>query len=121
MTIENQKLRDSLKDAETIIVSALRSQPEKDVDCQIHLKKAIYNVLHTVSKAIVSETSRPIDEIVKNLRVKADYNIKDGKKDTSIGMETMGYYQADLADRIEKAIEAERAYTNENRNNKEDK
>ena len=70
MTIENKKLRDSLMEAESIILAAIRSQPENDMDCKIHLQKAVYDVLHTVSNAIVSETTRPIDEIVKNLTIK---------------------------------------------------
>jgi hypothetical protein len=37
MTPENQKLRDALKAAENIIVSALAHQPEDDDKCLVHL------------------------------------------------------------------------------------
>lgn len=52
MTEENQKLRDNLKDAESVIVSALRSQPENDDDCKEHLEKAIKDVYNIVAKEV---------------------------------------------------------------------
>lgn len=44
MTKENEKLRDCLRDAESIITNALRSQPEGDNECKIHLTKAVKDV-----------------------------------------------------------------------------
>lgn len=44
MTPENQKLRDALKAAENIIVSALAHQPESDDKCHEHLLKACRDV-----------------------------------------------------------------------------
>lgn len=44
MTPENQKLRESLKAAENIIVSALAHQPENDDACRNHLLQAKMDV-----------------------------------------------------------------------------
>lgn len=44
MTLENQRIRDCLKAAESIIVSALAHQPEDDAACRNHLIQAKMNV-----------------------------------------------------------------------------
>ena len=49
MTPENQKIRDSLKAAESIIVSALAHQPENDADCRVHLLRAKMDVMTAIS------------------------------------------------------------------------
>lgn len=49
MTEENIKLRDTLKAAESVIVAALRSQPEGDAECKSHLEKALEDVCSKVS------------------------------------------------------------------------
>lgn len=49
MTEENIRLRDTLKAAESVIVSALRSQPEGDAECKSHLEKALEDVYSKVS------------------------------------------------------------------------
>lgn len=51
MTKENEKLRDCLRDAESIITNALRSQPEGDNECKIHLTKAVKDVWNLVYDA----------------------------------------------------------------------
>lgn len=51
MTKENEKLRDCLRDAESIITNALRSQPEGDNECKIHLTKAVKDILGLVYDA----------------------------------------------------------------------
>lgn len=55
MTDENIKLRGTLKAAESVIVSALRSQPEEDADCKVYLTKAVKDVHDIVAKTIVEE------------------------------------------------------------------
>jgi hypothetical protein len=44
MTKENEKVRDSLRSAESIIVTALAHQPEGDEECREHLVKACEDV-----------------------------------------------------------------------------
>lgn len=51
MTKENEKLRDCLRDAESIITNALRSQPEGDDACKRHLTNAVKEVLGLVYDA----------------------------------------------------------------------
>ena len=51
MTKENEKLRDCLREVESIITNALRSQPEGDNECKIHLTKAVKDVLNLVYDA----------------------------------------------------------------------
>lgn len=49
MTYENQKLRESLKAAESIIVSALTHQPENDDDCREHLLLARQEAMNVLN------------------------------------------------------------------------
>lgn len=49
MTEENQKIRDSLKVAESIIVSALAHQPEGDEACREFLLEAKRKVMQAIS------------------------------------------------------------------------
>lgn len=49
MTNENQEIRDSLKLAENIIVSALAHQPEGDEACREHLLEAKRKVMQAIS------------------------------------------------------------------------
>ena len=51
MTKENEKLRNCLRDAESIITNALRSQPEGDDECKRHLTNAVKEVLGLVYEA----------------------------------------------------------------------
>ena len=44
MTKENESVRDGLKSAELIIVTALAHQPEGDEECREHLVKACEDV-----------------------------------------------------------------------------
>lgn len=60
MTPENQKLRDALKAAENIIVSALAHQPEDDGKCREHLQKASIEADRLIRRAI----GMPVDEEV---------------------------------------------------------
>ena len=60
MTPENQKLREALKAAENIIVSALAHQPEDDEKCREHLQKACKEVDISIRRAI----GMPVDEEV---------------------------------------------------------
>lgn len=60
MTPENQKLRDALKSAECIIVSALAHQPEDDEKCRVHLQ----NACQEADRAIRCATGMPVDEEV---------------------------------------------------------
>jgi hypothetical protein len=48
MTKENQEIRDSLKAAESVIVSALAHQPEEDEACLEHLLEAKRKVLQAL-------------------------------------------------------------------------
>lgn len=48
MTPENQKLREALKAAENIIVSALAHQPEDDEKCLAHLQKAVSDIVGAI-------------------------------------------------------------------------
>ena len=49
MTPENQKLREALKAAENIIVSALAHQPEDDAACRNHLLQAKMDVEKSIN------------------------------------------------------------------------
>lgn len=60
MTPENQKLREALKAAENIIVSALAHQPENDEKCREHLQKACKEADISIRRAI----GMPVDEEV---------------------------------------------------------
>ena len=57
MTEENQKIRDSLKAAENIIVSALAHQPDNDDACHKHLLQAKIDV----EKVINPDTKESVD------------------------------------------------------------
>ena len=60
MTPENQKLREALKAAECIIVSALAHQPEDDEKCRVHLQNACQEADRAICRAI----GMPVDEEV---------------------------------------------------------
>lgn len=60
MTPENQELREALKAAENIIVSALAHQPENDEKCREHLQKACKEANISIRRAI----GMPVDEEV---------------------------------------------------------
>ena len=73
MTQENQRLRDSLKRAETIIVNALTHQPEDDEKCRDHLQKACQEANRAIRRAIgipadeevfCSECGKKLDKVV---------------------------------------------------------
>ena len=66
MTKENEKLRDCLRDAESIITNALRSQPEGDDECKRHLTNAVKEVLGLVYDAIPSAYESPSNAAMRD-------------------------------------------------------
>lgn len=60
MTAENQKIRDALKAAESIIVSALAHQPEDGCACNKHLVRAVMDADRVLCRA----AGLPFDEEV---------------------------------------------------------
>ena len=52
MTKENQNIREHLKAAESIIATALRTQPDDDALCRDHLLRTCRDVLELVNKGI---------------------------------------------------------------------
>ena len=68
MTPENQKLRDALKAAENIIVSALAHQPEDDDKCLEHLLAAKGKVEMELCKIdFIISCDKGVKEALKNI------------------------------------------------------
>lgn len=68
MTPENQKIRDALKAAESIIVSALAHQPEDSGECREHLLKAAKDVQSELDKiAIQVACDEGVKKAMQNL------------------------------------------------------
>lgn len=53
MTAVNKKLRGKVKEIELLATTALQSQPEDDAGCEIHLAKAISDIMLKASDGIV--------------------------------------------------------------------
>ena len=105
MTEENEKLRNSLKAAESIITNALRSQPDDDEQCKVHLDKACQDVEQTVAGVSQrSEVGMALASIVKEL-----YNLAERVEDDIHEEEVwdnmkMGRIYRNIAGQIEDAM-----------------
>lgn len=112
MTPENQKLREALKAAENIIVSALAHQPENDDACRSHLLQAKMDV----EKALNPEA--------KPLRV-CDVNTLESLSDFVVKVFLDSDYVKDVPAHLKGLVEASLrtalkvAYEPANLNNKE--
>ena len=53
MTAVNQKLRAKVKEIELLATTALQSQPDDDAECEIHLAKAVSDIVLKASDGIV--------------------------------------------------------------------
>lgn len=68
MTPENQKIREALKAAENIIVSALAHQPEDDEKCREHLLRAAKDVQHKLDIIeIIDSCYKGVENALNNL------------------------------------------------------
>lgn len=112
MTEENQKIRDSLKAAENIIVSALAHQPEDDAACRNHLLQAKMDV----EKALNPE-AKPLRVCdVNTLESLSDFVVK-----TVLDSDYLKDVPASIRGLVEASIRASLkiAYEPANLNNKE--
>lgn len=82
MTPENQKLREALKAAESIIVSALAHQPEDDAACRSHLLQAKMNVEKAINpdakplRVCNVNTLEPLSDLIVKTVLDSNY-VKD--------------------------------------------
>lgn len=99
MTKDNQELRDELKAIESIVTTALHSQPEKDEDCKKHLILAVREIKHIIDRIdYENEPQTDVTELLKEARAELDKSWHDIDRE----------WVRDLPNRLEKAWTLER-------------
>jgi len=75
MTEENLRLRERLKDIESIINAALRSQPEDDSECQIHLEQTLESVAEKTGLSDAAEIRKAVRRLDDAIWTDPDGNV----------------------------------------------